>query len=390
MKMKLIKSWEIAVFFIFLLIILSFILINIVLLKDRVIFSTDDSLQTSHKIAQNLVNSNFKLSTDIDIEVGTTQILDNVNNVSDISQLDFVSVDGNSVVINPTQKSQLGTYNFSVEKDNHSVDYKIKIVSKNIDMDKLGQRIFETLGNRKDNYGIYLHNLGNGQTFKHQANEQFPVASLIKIPYVMLTLREIDKGNITLEDTFTVQDRLKHPINDRIARKDEGEKVSFDILMDEAIRVSSNTAQYHLRDFIEQSQDGKYINEIVRDDLGLNPYFEFPLIATPTKVWKAFDGIYNSSLISEESSAYLIDKLKTTAPDLRLGIPAGVPEGVEVANKVGFLFGGIEGSIYNDGGIVYGEDTDYILVILNNRAPEYPYGKDMIREISKVVYEELN
>lgn len=50
-----------------------------------------------------------------------------------------------------------------------------------------------------------------------------------------------------------------------------------------------------------------------------------------------------------------------------------------MANEVGYLFGGCEGGIYNDSGVVFGNNTDYVLVVLNNSAPPFPQGSQMMK-----------
>ena len=63
-------------------------------------------------------------------------------------------------------------------------------------------------------------------------------------------------------------------------------------------------------------------------------------------------------------------------------IPAGLPEGIESANKTGELSG-----IENDAAIVWGENTDYILVIMN----DYNYiGTQPVADLSEMIYGLLN
>jgi beta-lactamase class A len=310
--------------------------------------------------------------------------------VPDVKEnIEFMTVKNNSLIFKPT-KYDAGEYKFNITNNRTIYPVNLKVTAKPINLENLEKRILETLGSKKDNYGIYLYDFTRDQSFKYQETKEFPVASLIKIPIVVLTLREVDKGKIKLSDTYTLQGNLIHPSPDKLSNTAPGAQITFEKYINDAITISSNTAQYHLRDFVQKQFDGKWLSYIIRDELGANPYFEDPLIATPKEVYKVFRGIYESTLLSKESSEHLLNLMKNTAPDLRLGIPAGVPEGTVVASKVGFLFGGKEGDVYNDGAIVYGESSDYILIILNNSAPPYPYGKDMLREISKVVYDELN
>jgi beta-lactamase class A len=68
--------------------------------------------------------------------------------------------------------------------------------------------------------------------------------------------------------------------------------------------------------------------------------------------------IYNGEILSVVSREKLLSDMKTQR--FRQGIPAGTPNKV-VADKVGFLNG-----ILNDAALIYGDDGDYILIILTN------------------------
>lgn len=93
------------------------------------------------------------------------------------------------------------------------------------------------------------------------------------------------------------------------------------------------------------------------------------------------DGIYVSKETSELMLNYLLNQYT------RCKIPAGVPEGIEVANKTGEL-----DNAENDAAIVFSPACTYILCVMSNDLEPYfnNDGISQICEISKTVYNYLN
>ena len=90
--------------------------------------------------------------------------------------------------------------------------------------------------------------------------------------------------------------------------------------------------------------------------------------------------VYHKEFVSEAASEKLLELMKEQ--HIITKIPAGLPEGIESANKTGELSG-----IENDAAIVWGENTDYILVIMN----DYNYiGTQPVVDLSEMIYGLLN
>ena len=90
--------------------------------------------------------------------------------------------------------------------------------------------------------------------------------------------------------------------------------------------------------------------------------------------------VYHKEFVSEEASERLLELMREQ--HIITKIPAGLPEGIESANKTGELSG-----IENDAAIVWGENTDYILVIMN----DYNYiGTQPVADLSEMIYGLLN
>jgi len=94
----------------------------------------------------------------------------------------------------------------------------------------------------------------------------------------------------------------------------------------------------------------------------------------------ALQKLYNGALLNQDHTQLLIALMKQQ--HYRERIPAGVPSGVVVADKPGWLSpaDGVDENIQNDAAIVYGPKSTYILVITTNGTSTQPLA-DLSRQI---------
>ncbi len=93
--------------------------------------------------------------------------------------------------------------------------------------------------------------------------------------------------------------------------------------------------------------------------------------------------LINGEIISAQYSEKILNLLKQQ--QIRIKIPAGVPEGVAVANKTGEL-----DYMQGDAAIVYAPSGTYILVIIGDSLENAGIAQAQIRELSQAVYNYLN
>ena len=112
------------------------------------------------------------------------------------------------------------------------------------------------------------------------------------------------------------------------------------------------------------------------------------MLASPTNgdnytsvmdVGNILEAMYRGTCVSEDASKEMIEILKSQT--LKSKIPAGVPAGVETANKTGEL-----SNVENDAAIVYKENSHYILVVMSNDVTDTAAARNNIKEISSKVY----
>ena len=92
--------------------------------------------------------------------------------------------------------------------------------------------------------------------------------------------------------------------------------------------------------------------------------------------------IYEGSCVSQTASAELLACLRAQSRTWK--IPAGVPDGVETANKTGELAG-----VENDAAIVWAPGCTYVLCVMSEEILSSSAGQSNIVGLSKMVYEHV-
>ena len=94
---------------------------------------------------------------------------------------------------------------------------------------------------------------------------------------------------------------------------------------------------------------------------------------------KILENIYNHKCVSYEASEQMMTYLK--AQERTGKIPAGVPSGVQTANKTGEL-----DTVENDAAIVFKDNAPYVLVVMSSGLSDTAKARQNIVDISKIVY----
>ena len=211
-------------------------------------------------------------------------------------------------------------------------------------------------------WSIYIKNLNTNKTTAISDSTKMIAASEIKL-FIMASLYEKVKNNEISESDIVNDVRIM-------------------------IQNSDNSATNRLIDKYNMSDINKYISsngysmtKLNRKMLANNGKENY---TSARDIGKLLENIYNRQLVSSTYSDTMLGFLKNQT--LRSKIPAGVPNGVEVANKTGEL----ENKVENDAAIVYSEGGTYILVVLSKNISSSNEARTNIREISKIVYEYYN
>lgn len=232
--------------------------------------------------------------------------------------------------------------------------------------------------------GVYFEYLPSGTSIGVNDREEVKLASLSKVPLVMSILKKIERGHLSLNDMLVIERKDLDQEFGTLWQRGEGTRLSVEELIRLALTESDNTAYYVLADQLT-SREIAEVYEGLDIPVGQEKYEEklFPLVS-PKNYSSIFRSLYLSSFLSEKNSNYILNILTHTI--FKDKIPAGVPENIPIAHKIG-VFTQSENSkdLLIDCGIVYVPNRPYILCAFVKDTDEQ--AQKHISYISEMIYE---
>ena len=221
-------------------------------------------------------------------------------------------------------------------------------------------------------YAVYL-------TYPQKSSETFiynskPMrsASMIKVFILAAVMEKANRGEINIDETLTLRDSDKVGGSGILAGYSSGTELTLREVMELMITHSDNTATNMVIDRVGMSAINEYIQSRGYSDTILRrKMMDFDAIAAGRENFSSvrdlgnfFTRLYNYECVSEEYDKIMIDFLvKQTDTGC---FPAALPD-KQIAHKTGALDG-----LYDDGGIIYSNAGDTVLVIMTeNFTGEY-------------------
>lgn len=218
--------------------------------------------------------------------------------------------------------------------------------------DDLLRLIESNLSDKKGRWSVKVTDLENGYSVSKEEERVMPAASLIKLPVVALAYKQVENGQLSLEDKFEIKDKdIRGGAGSLQYRR--GDKASLGELLFLSLNQSDNTAFTILRRILT---DEKIQTEIER--LGMESTVLVDYLTSARDIDLFFRKLYQGEIVKTYKDDF-INGLTNTLFETR--IPAGVPEGVEVAHKVGS-----EAGVSSDAGIVFVPQRPFVLTILSD------------------------
>ncbi len=226
------------------------------------------------------------------------------------------------------------------------------------------QRLKNNIKNKSGTYGVYIKNLSSGQTYTLNADYKFYAASLFKLPVGVAVLKEIDNGNLSLEDHLTYNDNNYDDGSGIINTYPAGSELSVNDILKALYKTSDNSAQSMLLDKLDVNSPavagafnlGSAAGSFYHED-----------IATVQDIGGYLEKIYVSNYLSDTSKKYLIGVMTGTSFDDR--IANKLPSNLKFAHKIGTW---PETNSWHDCGVVYGDKTFIVcLMSENTNFPEF-------------------
>lgn len=277
----------------------------------------------------------------------------------------FAALEENMLSISPAL-GDIGTYDISIVSEDEEARFEytfhINVTLPDIDFIELKTEIEDILGDQKSKYAIYVYDLKREESFGINEEKIFAPGSTSKLPYAIITLRDVDKGKYSLSYVRPTLERL--------------------------IIHGSNTAMMELEEML--GGNATY-NARVRSELGVDNIMRSPHVVQASDLGRLYIGIYHQEYLSKETNDFLLYLLLNTGAHYDNRIKQGLPveRGVTFAHKTGWVTTDGGGEAYNDSGIVYGELTDYVIVVLDKNTTPNEAVK-MMKPISETIYDALN
>jgi beta-lactamase class A len=233
------------------------------------------------------------------------------------------------------------------------------------------------------------------------ADTPFHAASTMKVPVLVELYRQVDAGRLSMDDPLPVVNRFASivdgspytldPADDSdkgALYKSVGSQMPVRELAEAMITVSSNLATNLLIEKLGVANVQQALTTIGVDGMKVvrgvedNKAYEQGLINTTTArgLLMLLEAIGRGRAASDASCGEMIAILRRQQSNE--GIPAGLPPGTPVAHKTGQIT-----RIHHDAGIVYTK-RPYVLVVLVKGVDDEKQSAALIRDISKLVYEE--
>ena len=277
-------------------------------------------------------------------------------------------------------------------------------VDQNLDtrMDSLAARVerrIATLPNAL--VGVAYHDLERGDTLYINADTSFHAASTMKVPVMIELFRAFDAGRLRPDQTIPLTNQFASIVDgspyslgaggdsDSSLYAKVGSQVAIRELIDRMITRSSNLATNTVIALVDarnaqataRSLGARNIR-VLRGVEDSKAYAagqsntttarDLAVLLEAIETWRA------ASPASTEAMREILMRQEFNAE-----IPAGVPPGTRVAHKTGWITG-----VLHDAAIVYPEGRKpYVLVVLTSGIPDDEVARQLIVDISRLVWE---
>lgn len=229
----------------------------------------------------------------------------------------------------------------------------------------------------RGDFAIYFEELNSGAHFGVNETEEFIPLSLLKVPTMIATLKEMELGKVALNQKVVLNAEDIDSKSGSLWKKGAGYTLPIKDLLTILIKDSDNTAVLTL--------DRRIISDDVfiesRVGLGLPAPTVSDAKITPIDYANMLRDLYYSNYLRRPFSELALSIMLDT--DFNSQIPAGVPEDVMISHKVGFF---VQEGYFHDCGIVYLPGNPYIICMMSKNT-DIDEANRVMRQASKMIYD---
>lgn len=238
--------------------------------------------------------------------------------------------------------------------------------------------------------GVYVRDLDGGYGYGVRAEEQFFSASIIKVPVMVAVYRKVERGDLSFSQQIELKEEDWAAGAGWLQWEKAGTEQTVGDLLLLMMTQSDNVATNAL---VRVVGGGDHVNEVA-ESLGAKDTLLYQKVSSERGIVPALDNrttprdmaimmqkIAENEAASEKSCGYMIDLMRTN--ELDWWLDAGLPSGVDAANKAGWLY-----QVYGDTGIVEYEGRRYTVAILTKHgSATVDDGAVLIEDLSRIAWE---
>lgn len=242
--------------------------------------------------------------------------------------------------------------------------------------------------NPKLQLGVLVVDLDTGNYLDFQSNARFPAASTIKIPILVAFFQDVDAGKIRLNESLTMEPDAIASGSGNLQYQKPGTPYTALEIVTKMIAISDNTATNMI---IKKLGGATALNQRFHD-WGLTttvinnplPDLEGTNTTNPKDLATLMFRVNEGELLSLRSRDRLLNIMQQTVNNSL--IPQGLEPGATIAHKTGDI-----GSMIGDAGLVdMPSGKRYVIAIMVKRPHNDTSASELIRQISRAVYQSLN
>lgn len=245
----------------------------------------------------------------------------------------------------------------------------------------LDQVVQNALAGTKGSYGVVVKNLKTGESYYSNEHKVYKPGSLYKLWVMAVAYQQIQAGTLKEEqvlsgDVATLNDKFN--IDPDLAEQTQGTiHLNIHDALHQMVTISHNYAALLLTEKVKLSSVASFlkVNGFTKSTVGTDGSDP---TTTAYDIALFFEKLYQEELVNEQYTREMIDLLSDQR--LNAGIPKYLADNSKVANKTGDI-----ANFKHDGGIIFTDEGDYILVVLSE-SDSPPGAQERIAELSKAVY----
>jgi beta-lactamase class A len=251
--------------------------------------------------------------------------------------------------------------------------------------------------------GLFVKDLSSGETLSIRGAEQFPSASVIKVPILVELFYQLAKGPLALSDPVIMLAADQRPGSGVLQFLSTPHQLTLGDAALLMIMLSDNSATNLIIDKIgirnvnarmdslglprTRLHAKVFLGTATTIDTAALRQWGFG-VTTPEEMGTLFEKLYRGSVVSDSASRQMVDMLRKNWDYEEL--ERALPGGVSVAHKTGKL-----NAARHDCGIVYSKPRDYVICVFTRDNKDQSWRIDTearvtIGELARLVHESMS